>query len=208
MARPRRHDPERRERIVDAALRVVGRAGIGGLSHRTVAAEADVPLGSTTYHFASLDELLVAALRRANDNFGRALRESPELADPGHDLATALSRLTGEWIGGERTGVELEYELYLAALRRPALRPVAAEWAEDVAACLAPRTDPATARAVIALLDGICLQVLLTDGSYDEEYAREMLGRILAGGSPATAERSAEGPVRASSETPGTRPDT
>ncbi|MEU8764186.1 TetR family transcriptional regulator [Streptomyces sp. NPDC048659] len=179
MARPRRHDPDRRERIVDAALRVVGRAGIAGLSHRTVAAEADVPLGSTTYHFGSLDELLVAALRRANDNLGRALREDPGVADPGSDLAAALARLVGVWIGGDRTGVELEYELYLAALRRPALRPVADEWAEDVTACLAPRTDPATARAVIALLDGICLQVLLTGGRYDEEYTREMLGRVL-----------------------------
>lgn len=192
MARPRRHDPERRERIVDAALRVVGRAGIGGLSHRTVAAEADVPLGSTTYHFASLDELLVAALRRANANFGRALRESPELADPDRDLATVLARLTGEWIGGERTGVELEYELYLAALRRPALRPVAAEWAEEVSACLAPRTDPATARAVIALMDGICLQVLLTGRAYDEEYAREMLGRVLDVATKAGSEDSSE----------------
>lgn len=27
-------------------------------------------------------------------------------------------------------------------------------------------------------MDGICLQVLLTDGVYDEAYAREMLGRI------------------------------
>ncbi|MET9672616.1 TetR family transcriptional regulator [Streptomyces sp. NPDC006482] len=186
MARARRHDPERRERIVDAALRVVGRAGIAGLSHRTVAAEADVPLGSTTYHFASLDELLVAALRKANEGFGRQLRESPALAAPDTDPAAALARLLGEWLGGERVGVELEYELYLAALRRPALRPVAAEWTETVVAALATRTDAATARALVALMDGICLQVLLTDGTYDEEYARAMLARILvpAGGPP------------------------
>ncbi|MFC9705985.1 TetR/AcrR family transcriptional regulator [Streptomyces sp. NPDC056943] len=182
MARARRHDPERRERIVDAALRVVGRSGIAGLSHRTVAAEADVPLGSTTYHFASLDELLVAALRKANEGFGRQLRESPALAGPDTPVATALARLLGEWLGGERTGVELEYELYLAALRRPALRPVAAEWTEEVVAALAARTDAATARALVALMDGICLQVLLTDGTYDEEYAREMLARVLEPG--------------------------
>ncbi|MFD0153657.1 TetR/AcrR family transcriptional regulator [Streptomyces sp. NPDC055721] len=182
MARARRHDPERRERIVDAALRVVGRSGIAGLSHRTVAAEADVPLGSTTYHFASLDELLVAALRKANEGFGRQLRESPALTGPGTPVATALARLLGEWLGGERTGVELEYELYLAALRRPALRPVAAEWTEEVVAALAARTDPATARALVALMDGICLQVLLTDGTYDEEYACEMLARVLEPG--------------------------
>ncbi|WP_435970742.1 TetR/AcrR family transcriptional regulator [Streptomyces sp. Qhu_M48] len=179
MARARRHDPERRDRIVDAALRVAGRSGIAGLSHRTVAAEADVPLGSTTYHFASLDELLVAALRKANGDFERLLRENPSLSAPDSDLADALARLMGEWMSGDRARVELEYELYLAALRRPALRPVAAEWAETVVAVLACRTDPATARALVALVDGICLQSLLTGGAYDEGYAREMLARLL-----------------------------
>lgn len=85
----------------------------------------------------------------------------------------------GEWLAGDRTGVELEYELYLAALRRPALRPVADEWARDLAEQLARRTDPVTARALVALIDGICLQVLLTDAVYDEGYAREVLGRVI-----------------------------
>lgn len=176
---PRRYDPERRQRIIDAAIRVVGRRGIAGLSHRTVAAEADVPLGSTTYHFASLDELLVAALRQANEGFGAAVRDSRALADPDADLATELARLMGEWLSGERTGVELEYELYLAALRRPALRPVAAEWTDSVAEILARRTDAVTARALIALMDGVCLQVLLTDAPYDAEYARDVLARVI-----------------------------
>ncbi|MFJ8666009.1 TetR/AcrR family transcriptional regulator [Streptomyces sp. NPDC093600] len=184
MARARRHDPDRRQRIVDAALRVVGRRGIAGLSHRTVAAEADVPLGSTTYHFASLDELLVAALRQANEGFARTLRDSGALADPAAGLAGELAELMGEWLTGARTGVELEYELYLAALRRPALRPVAAEWTDGVAELLSRRTDPVTARALVALMDGICLQVLLTDTVYDAEYAREMLARLLAPAAP------------------------
>jgi DNA-binding transcriptional regulator YbjK len=180
---PRRHDPDRRQRIIDAAIRVVGRGGIAGLSHRTVAAEADVPLGSTTYHFATLDELLVAALRQANEGFAEVMAAHPALADPAADLAGELARVLGEWLAGDgtgdRTGVELEYELYLAALRRPALRPVAAEWADGVAQVLARRVDPVTARAVVALMDGICLQVLLTGTAYDEGYAREVLGRVL-----------------------------
>ncbi|MFF0424306.1 MULTISPECIES: TetR/AcrR family transcriptional regulator [unclassified Streptomyces] len=200
MARTRRYDPARRERIVDAALAVVGRAGIGGLSHRTVAAEADVPLGSTTYHFASLDELLVAALRKANEGFGRLLREHPALTDPDTGLAAALARLLGEWLGGERARVELEYELYLAALRRPALRPVAAEWTDSVVAVLAHRTDPVSARALVAVMDGICLQVLLTEVPYDEDYARVILARVLnEGPNP---------PLTASSEPPADPTDT
>jgi DNA-binding transcriptional regulator YbjK len=178
----RRYDPERRRRLIDAAIRVVGRKGIAGLSHRTVAAEADVPLGSTTYHFATLDELLVAALRQANEGFAGVVAAHPALSDPDTDLPGELARVLGEWLAGDRAGVELEYELYLAALRRPALRPVAAEWAKSVGALLADRTDPLTARALVAVLDGICLQVLLTDTPYDEGYAREVLARVIRPG--------------------------
>lgn len=170
----RRYDPGRRQRIIDAAIRVVAAKGIAGLSHRSVAAEADVPLGSTTYHFATLDDLLVAALRQANEAFAPVL-------DPGADLAEALARLLGELLSADRARAELEFELYLAALRRPALRPVAAEWYEAVVAALEDRVDPVTARAVAAVLDGISLQVLLTGAEYDEAYAREILGRVLRG---------------------------
>ncbi|GFN03069.1 hypothetical protein Smic_16250 [Streptomyces microflavus] len=97
----RRYDPERRTRIIDAALRVIAADGIAGLSHRTVAAEADVPLGSTTYHFGSLDELLTAALRRSNENFAQALRDSevcavePSGEEAGAGLADELTRVLG-----------------------------------------------------------------------------------------------------------------
>ena len=123
----RRYDPERRQRIIDAAIRVVGQKGIGGLSHRSVAAEADVPLGSTTYHFKTLDELLVAAMRQANEGFDKAVTASGAFEDPRVDVAGELAGLLGQWLAGDRTELELEYELYLAALRKPALRPVAAE---------------------------------------------------------------------------------
>ncbi|WP_406009645.1 TetR family transcriptional regulator [Streptomyces sp. NBC_00637] len=195
---PRRHDPERRQRIIDAAIRVVGDKGLAGLSHRSVAAEADVPLGSTTYHFATLDELMTAALRQANEGFAKAIAAHGGLTDTRIDLPAELAGLLGDWLAGERTGVELEYELYLAALRRPALRPVAAEWAEDLATLLAGHVDPLTARALVALMDGICLQVLLTDAPYDEEYAREALTRLIpaAPGRPLPAAPRAAAPGR------------
>ncbi|MEV0169920.1 TetR family transcriptional regulator [Streptomyces sp. NPDC050803] len=179
---PRRYDPERRQRIIDAAIRVVGEKGLAGLSHRSVAAEADVPLGSTTYHFSTLDELMVAALRQANEGFAKVIASRGGLQDPCADLAHELAGWMGEWLAGDRTGVELEYELYLAALRRPALRPVAAEWARDLADLLARHTDPLTARALVALMDGICLQVLLTGTPYEESYAREVLARVIGKG--------------------------
>ncbi|GGR47593.1 TetR/AcrR family transcriptional regulator [Streptomyces roseolus] len=194
MPRPRRYDPERRERLVAAALRVVRRDGIAGLSHRAVAAEADVPLGSTTYHFSSLDELLVAALRRVDAGFAERLRSGAVRA--GDDLAGDLARLLGERLGAGRSQAELEYELYLAALRRPALRPVAAAWAEEATAALAPRAGRAAARDLVALADGIVLRALLTGAPYDEAHAREMIARILHEGPKTQAGGSSDAPAR------------
>lgn len=95
----RRYDPERRQRIIDAAIRVVAAKGIGGLSHRSAAAEADVPLGSTTYHFKTLDELMVAALRQTNEGFAKIVASRGTLEDTGVDLAGELAGLLGEWLG-------------------------------------------------------------------------------------------------------------
>jgi DNA-binding transcriptional regulator YbjK len=176
----RRYDPERRQRLIDAAIRVVGERGLGGLSHRAVAAEADVPLGSTTYHFATLDDLLVAALHQANERFMLEIAGWEALVGPEDDFADALARFVEELLSRDRSRIELEYELYLAALRRPAVRPIAAEWVDLMADILALRTDRGTARALAALIDGMSLQALLTGRTFDREQARRMFDRILA----------------------------
>ena len=61
---PRRYDPDRKSRIIDAAIDVIAEAGVAGTTHRRIAAAADVPLGSLTYHFTGLDDLLEQAFSR------------------------------------------------------------------------------------------------------------------------------------------------
>lgn len=198
---PRRYDPDRPRRIIDAAIRIVEHKGIDALSHRTVAAEADVPLGSTTYHFASLDDLLVAALQQITGEPSTAMTDWEDvLAEVGHaspgtaaegaaataedatagiPLADALTRLLEEYAHGGRGRIRLEYELYLAALRRPALQPVAAAWLDEMTRVLARHTsDPATARVLVALIDGLLLQLLLTDRPFDRGAVRAALARV------------------------------
>lgn len=62
--RGRRNDPDRRDRIIDARLDVIAESGVSGTSHRKVADAAGVPLGSMTYHFDGMDDLLHAAFSR------------------------------------------------------------------------------------------------------------------------------------------------
>jgi DNA-binding transcriptional regulator YbjK len=177
--RRRRHDPDRRERLVDAAVHVLADRGIAGLSHRAVAARADVPLGSTTYHFASRDDLLLAALRRISEQWLATVERWEAGIDPAAPLPAEITRLVQETLSGDRARARLEYELYLAALRHPALRPLAAECLDAFTDILRRRTgDDATASALVALVDGLTLQLLLTDRPATEAEIRPLVERL------------------------------
>lgn len=176
----RRHDPGRRQRIIDAAIAVVGARGIAGLSHRSVAAAADVPLGSTTYHFATLDELLIAALRQVNGEWLADFARWVEGLDPAVPLTDEVARFVEETLTGDRSRMELEYELYLAALRREAVRPIAAECLDEMVRLLGRRIgDERTARAVVAFADGLLLQHLLTGAPFEPAVVRDGLAGVL-----------------------------
>lgn len=178
----RRYDPERRQRIIDAAIRVVGAHGIAGLSHRRVAAEADVPLGSTTYHFASRDDLLVAALHQISTEWLAAVEHWVESIDPDLPLGDEIARFVEESLSGDRTRARLEYELYLAAVHHASVRPIAAECVDGLTALLLRRTgDEARARALAALLDGLMLQLLLTDRPVVRAEIRAALDGFVGG---------------------------
>ncbi|MBX8485381.1 TetR/AcrR family transcriptional regulator [Pseudomonas cichorii] len=52
---------QRRQKILDATMRIVVRDGVRAVRHRAVATEADVPLSATTYYFKDIDDLLTDA---------------------------------------------------------------------------------------------------------------------------------------------------
>jgi DNA-binding transcriptional regulator YbjK len=54
----RQGSEQRRQDILDAAMRIVVRDGVRAVRHRAVAAEAGVPLSATTYYFKDIDDLL------------------------------------------------------------------------------------------------------------------------------------------------------
>lgn len=54
---------------MDAAVTVLAENGLDGLSIRHVAAEAGISIGGVQHHFASKDELLVAASQHVTDLF-------------------------------------------------------------------------------------------------------------------------------------------
>ena len=54
----RQGSEQRRQAILDAALRIIVRDGVRAVRHRAVAAEAEVPLSATTYYFKDINDLI------------------------------------------------------------------------------------------------------------------------------------------------------
>jgi DNA-binding transcriptional regulator YbjK len=171
-------DPGRRDRIVAAALRVALEQGVGAVSHRNVAAAAGVPLGSTTYHFASLDDLLAAAMELCTASYAELLVAWSDAIPQGADVADALCDLLVARLEGDRERVVAEYELQLAALRRPALRAVSLAWSELLRIVLAQHVDELTARELTTVADGVMVNALAGGSIPRRPDLYELLRRI------------------------------
>ncbi|MFD4668538.1 TetR/AcrR family transcriptional regulator [Lentzea sp. NPDC058450] len=175
----RRHDPHRRERIIEAAVEVISESGIAALTHRTAAARADVPLGSTTYHFRSLDELLAAAVHTVAERNVARLRDWAASLPDNADLSTELAGFIVLLAGEHRQTSVLAYELYGSALRRPALRAASTAWDEMLTEVFESQVDTVTARALTAMFNGLLYQALVTPGGPERAGVEQVLRRLL-----------------------------
>lgn len=165
-----------RRRLLDATLRVVGREGPAGVTHRAVAAEAGLTKSLATYHFATIDELLEAALVDATEEYAREVAAALPLDCSADDLARYLVATFEE----NRTDWLAYYELFLLAVRRPALRPAARTWTDWTAAVARRHTDdPIAVDAFVSALDGFGLHALLTDGPVDPGRVARLFRHLL-----------------------------
>jgi AcrR family transcriptional regulator len=157
------------QRILDAALEVIGDHGIAGITNRRVARQAGVSLGSLTYHFTSQQEVLREALGMFVD------REVERIATIASGLgpvsladaaATAARSVEAVALGVESIGV---LELYLHAAREPSLRDAAQRcWdaydriAGAILGMLGVADPAALAPQVVSLIAGTQLRWLAT----------------------------------------------
>ena len=177
--RPRRHDPGRRDRLIDAALTVIAERGVAATTHREIARVADVPLGSMTYHFASLDDVLVEAFTRHADVIATAFDRRMDAA-PDRDAAVEqVVALVAEDLIGSPTDLVLTVEIYGAAARKPALRAVTQAWMRRSHQALERHFDPTTARELDALLIGLVLSGALSTEPTTVDQIRHAVHRIV-----------------------------
>ena len=179
-----------RERILRAAMRLVGEAGLGAVTNRGVARSAGVSLGSLTYHFDTQDALLRESLLLFVDDEVARLRTLAErLADASLTEAEAAAGVQAlvEQSSASR-GHVAQVELYVEASRDPELRDAARRCFEayDEVAVAALRAigvrDPeAMAPALVALIDGLELR-RLASGEVEDSGLADALLLLVRGG--------------------------
>lgn len=168
---PPRRRSIRRQRVLDGALAAIATHGVEGLTHRRVAEAGGVSVSATTYHFATLEDLLEAAIRHAAQRNAEELEERFGGEPP---TLEAFAAYVVETVETRRHDTIVASELYTAALRREHLREVAAGWDQAWIELLTPIVGD-NAEAATAAVAGLLMRSALYD---DRRQAAEFATAI------------------------------
>ena len=191
---------QRRLAILEAALRIMAREGLRAVSHRSVAAEAGVPLAATTYYFSDLEDLITesflywsqAQRRVVGDQLAASLALY-EHATPGDvdalvaALADAASGYVIEQARTHRDDRVLEFAFLHEAARLPRLRAAVQDRQvedrralERFHATIGSRNPELDAQVSHSLMLGLEKSALLDDGGgVDRRAIRAVLEHHL-----------------------------
>ena len=178
VSRNRRFDPERRDRLIDTALEVIAAKGVAGTTHREIARHADVPLGSMTYHFANMEELLHLAFTRFVGSCAARFDVRMEQAEtPEQAQEAVVQGIVKDYLGTPDEMI-LAYELYAVAVRRPVLREVMQQWMEASQRSLRRHFSADDARTVDAFIEGLIVHGSLAVQPMTEAEVRAAVHRL------------------------------
>ena len=156
---------QRREALLEAAVDLFVEGGSRAVTHRAVAAAAGLPAATTTYYFATIDELLREAL---NHHIERWLETMESLADI--DVSGLMSLITRD--------SSVEFASAVLAQRTPE------NSTRELAVILGAARDPELREsAVTALTTGqhLLVDFLRKAGIPDPEGLAEDLVALIAG---------------------------
>lgn len=191
MARHADHN-ERRKLFAAAALSVISREGLEGLTMREVAKEAGFTTGALTHYFQSKDEVLIAASEAGADTVRPEMEEAAAAASAREALRGLLFTILPT-----STAMKGQWRFWLAFWERAAHSPPVQrvmreryfEYTNRVASLIrraqeqgeAPRDLDADrlAREIIALIDGIGVQVMIGSGKFTSTVQRQYVDSLL-----------------------------
>lgn len=174
----RRVDPDRKQRIINATLDVIVEYGVQGTTHRRVAKAAGVPLGSMTYHFNGMDDLLHLAFKQVAQNSSSEFVGRLAKAEDCEEAIQAIVDIIAGNIWSTPRTLLLSYELYAFAARKPELAAIMRDWMQASRKALGRFFDPLTCRALDALIEGMGIHDSVDHAPLDRREIENIIRRI------------------------------
>lgn len=150
--------------------------GVNAVSARSVAAHAQVPVGSVSYHFESVRALLLEAAHRIIELRAHSLHQWGATVT-GDTIRPRLGELIHEQITTGREVTVVAYELYLLGLRDEAFRALSVENTEVLHGQLARHVSATEARRLATIADGLQMHSLFLSPPPSVESLLEVLER-------------------------------
>ncbi|MGH3648880.1 MAG: TetR/AcrR family transcriptional regulator [Micromonosporaceae bacterium] len=183
---------ERREQILRAACQVIAETGIRALRVADVAKRAGTSSGTVHYYFATKRDLVHAAFVF---NFEHSIARRRPMLDSHHTPAQRLRAFVESYLPDDAETVRawrVWAELWVEAIREPDLQEVNervyGEWRRLVAGIVRDGQDHGVfrdgdavqlANALIAMIDGLAIQVLLGSPSMTPQRMRAVCDGFL-----------------------------
>lgn len=181
MRKGKPNDPGRKSRILQATLEVIRDEGVRATSYRRIAAQAEVPLGSVTYYFPTLEGLIVSAIDSTRDHL------EPRYAAPlraAHTNADVVDVLVDATIGATSPSlvdIRLYEEIRHYGSRNPKVDDFLRTLEAEALVMLQRVVPESTALAVNALLWGWWShRVIHPEGQLDEQTVRQAYEALVA----------------------------
>jgi DNA-binding transcriptional regulator YbjK len=172
------NDPLRKQRILDATLTVIAQHGVPGTTHRRIAGEAGVPLGSLTYHFDGLGDIIEQAFARMaesmSERYHAALTAAP---DRPAACAAVADLICGDEYATPRT-LTLLHEMYAYANHNRTVAETLRQWLRRSRASLARHFSERACRAIDALIEGWPMHQAWEREPLDRELVRETVAAV------------------------------
>lgn len=174
----RANDPQRREKILAATLAAVKEHGIHAVTHRKIAAIAGVPLGSLTYYFSGIDDLLSEAFSHFTEVMSVQYQAFFSDVQDEEGACAAIAEMIYSSQVSTPDNMALQYQLYAFASRKPALKTVMQNWMQRSQQTLEQWFEPGTARALDAFIEGMTLHFVTDRTPLAREAILLMVKRI------------------------------
>ena len=180
----------RRAALLEAAVEVIAEQGVAGATHRSIAARAGMSTSTTSYFFASLDDLVAAALQVVGDRIvARVDAVTAQVTEADLGPRESIDRFVDAVLAEPERDTVTQFEIYLECARRPQLQATAHQimasierGAEASLRALGIADAEARAPMVVALLDGLALhRHARPRGSSDRRVVTEALYALHRG---------------------------